>query len=144
MLETKPEQRRPDNRPGASGEAPGSTAPTNGASSPTVSEGTNPATTEKDTSPVAQSGGPGTRQSGRSPKKEYGSDLVLRNTANVTERDFNDVLDYTLSKNGKTLVFSVSSKEEETNGIYAVTPQSDAAPASLLAGKGKYQKLTWD
>jgi dipeptidyl aminopeptidase/acylaminoacyl peptidase len=25
-----------------------------------------------------------------------------------------------------------------------VTPQTDAAPASLLAGKGKYQKLTWD
>src|SRR6266699_1690916 len=25
-----------------------------------------------------------------------------------------------------------------------MTPQTDAAPASLLAGKVKYQKLTWD
>src|SRR5207247_440757 len=25
-----------------------------------------------------------------------------------------------------------------------ITPQSEAAPMPLLAGKGKYQKLTWD
>jgi dipeptidyl aminopeptidase/acylaminoacyl peptidase len=60
------------------------------------------------------------------------------------ERTFNDVLDYTLSKDAKTFVFTVSSKKEETNGVYSVTPQNDAAPATLLAGKGKYQKLTWD
>ena len=68
----------------------------------------------------------------------------MRNTTSGTERTFNDVLDYTLSKDAKTLVFAVSSKKEETNGVYSVTPQNDAAPATLLAGKGKYQKLTWD
>ncbi len=86
----------------------------------------------------------GARPSGRTPKKEYGSDLVLRNTTSGTERTFSDVLDYTLSKDAKTLVFAVSSKKEETNGVYSVAPQKDAAPATLLAGKGKYQKLTWD
>src|SRR5207253_437531 len=92
----------------------------------------------------AQSSGALARGSGRATKKEYGSDLVLRNMTTGAERTFNDVLDYTLSKDAKTLVFTVSSKKEETNGTYAVTPQSDGAPAPLLAGKGKYQKLTWD
>jgi dipeptidyl aminopeptidase/acylaminoacyl peptidase len=77
-------------------------------------------------------------------KKEYGTDLVLRNMSNGTERTFNDVLDYTFSKDARTLVYTVASKKEEANGVFAINPQSDAAPASLLAGKGKYQKLTWD
>ena len=77
-------------------------------------------------------------------KKEYGTDLVLRDMSNASERLFNDVVDYSFSKDAKVLVYAVSSKKEETNGIYAVTPQSDAGPVSLLGGKGKYQKLTWD
>ena len=50
-----------------------------------------------------------------------------RNTAPISlsakhrdrsERTFPDVLDYTLSKDAKTLVYTVSSKNEETNGVY--------------------------
>jgi dipeptidyl aminopeptidase/acylaminoacyl peptidase len=77
-------------------------------------------------------------------KKDYGTDLVLRNTTTGAERTFNDVLDYTLSKDAKTLVFTVSSKKEETNGVYIVSTQSEAAPVAVISGKGKYQKLTWD
>ncbi len=77
-------------------------------------------------------------------KKEYGSDLVLRNTNNAGERRFSDVLDFTISKDAKTLVYAVSSKNEQTNGVYVVNTLSDGPPASLLSGKGKYQKLTWD
>src|SRR5688572_27287994 len=77
-------------------------------------------------------------------KKDYGTDLVLGNTTTGAERTFNDVLEYTLSKDAKTLVFTVSSKKEETNGVYVVSTQSAAAPVAVLSGKGKYQKLTWD
>ena len=77
-------------------------------------------------------------------KKEYGTDLVLRNTNTGAERTFNDVLDYTLSKDARTLVYTVASKNEESNGVYVALTEGDAAPVSLLAGKGKYQKLTWD
>lgn len=77
-------------------------------------------------------------------KKEYGSELVLRNPGNMNERKFADVLDYTLSKDAKTLVYAVSAKKEDGNGVYAVATQSDGPPQSLLSGKGKYQKLTWD
>src|SRR5689334_1945054 len=39
-----------------------------------------------------------TPRPGHSKKKEYGSDLVLRNTTTGAERKFNDVLDFTISK----------------------------------------------
>ncbi|HVG19288.1 MAG TPA: prolyl oligopeptidase family serine peptidase, partial [Blastocatellia bacterium] len=80
----------------------------------------------------------------RKKKKEYGSDLVLRNLADKGERTFSDVLEYTISKDGKSLVYTVASKKEEMNGAYAVTPGAADAPATLVAGKGKYAKLTWD
>ncbi|HYV23834.1 MAG TPA: prolyl oligopeptidase family serine peptidase [Pyrinomonadaceae bacterium] len=113
---------------------------------PTVREGaqnpTNPAESVEDSSDSTQA--PQTGRPGRGPKKEYGSDLILRNTTTGTDRTFSDVLDYSLSKDAKTLVYTVSSKNEETNGVYLASTQSDAAPIALLAGKGKYQKLTWD
>src|SRR5262249_3261086 len=33
---------------------------------------------------------------------------------------------------------------EETNGVYLAVPGNPAAPAALIAGKGRYQRLTWD
>ena len=78
-------------------------------------------------------------------KKEYGTDLVLRNTSTGTERKFSDVLDFTISKDAKTLVFTTSARKEETNGAFAImTAEGDSAPITLLTGKGKYQRLTWD
>lgn len=93
------------------------------------------------TAPGAQPNRPGARGTR---KKEYGSDLVLRSTTNGSERAFADALDYSFSKDAKTLVYAVASKKEEGNGVYAITVGSDAAPATLLTGKGKYTKLTWD
>jgi len=105
---------------------------------PTGSPGVKEAGVSEQSSPQKPS------TSSREKKKEYGTDLVLRNTTTGAERTFNDVVDYSFSKDAKTLAFTVASRKEETNGVYVVTPQTDAAPVSLLAGKGKYQKLTWD
>ena len=78
-------------------------------------------------------------------RKEYGTELVLRNTSTGTERKFSDVLDFTISKDAKTLVFTTSARKEETNGVFAVsTSEGETAPVTLLTGKGKYQRLTWD
>ncbi|HYR76111.1 MAG TPA: prolyl oligopeptidase family serine peptidase [Pyrinomonadaceae bacterium] len=106
--------------------------------SPTVKEGS------KETSPTETSPLPKPVATSKEKKKEYGTDLVLRNMTSGTERTVNDVLDYTLSKDAKTLVYTVAARKEETNGAFAVAPQNDAAPVPLLSGKGKYQKLTWD
>ncbi len=77
-------------------------------------------------------------------RKEYGSDLVLRNLNGGAERTFVDALEYSFSDDARTLAFTVSSKKEETNGVFAATPGADAAPVDLLTGKGRYSKITWD
>jgi len=77
-------------------------------------------------------------------KKEYGTELVLRNLADGSERTFQDVLDYKLSKDGTTLVYTVSAKKEETDGIYAVNTADASATRTLLSGRGKYLKMAWD
>jgi dipeptidyl aminopeptidase/acylaminoacyl peptidase len=77
-------------------------------------------------------------------RKEYGTDLVLRRLSDGNERTLAEALDYSFTKDAKTLVYTVSSKKEETNGIFVVTPGNDASPVELLAGKGKYSRLTWD
>lgn len=77
-------------------------------------------------------------------KKEYGSTLILRNLADGKDRTFADVLDYSFSKDARTLVYSVSSKKEETNGAFSFTPQTNESSKALLSGAGKYLKFTWD
>src|SRR5262249_34722500 len=57
---------------------------------------------------------------------------------------FSDVAEYSLSKDGMSLVYTVASKNEETNGAYAVSTNTADPPTALLAGKGKYTKLSWD
>lgn len=95
--------------------------------------------------PSAVAAAQGRPPAARGKKKEYGTELVLRNTSTGDERKFSDALDFTISKNAKTLVFTTSAKKEEINGVYAVTTaDSTTAPATLLSGKGKYQRLTWD
>jgi dipeptidyl aminopeptidase/acylaminoacyl peptidase len=81
----------------------------------------------------------------RSAKREYGSELVLRNLVSGQERTFADVTEYLLAKDGTLLVYAVSSKQEESNGVYTVaTDNKEAKPSALLAGPGKYAKLTFD
>src|SRR5207245_761751 len=85
LLEPKPEPKKPVDKDTAA----------------TTTEGTTTNVGPRGSSPTVREGAP---QSPRgSKKKEYGSDLILRNLADGTERTFADVLDYTLSKDAKTL-----------------------------------------
>ena len=143
LLEPKPTTNPPSTtkptEPAATTEPTPASTP---AAEPTVTTEPSPATT-----PTAEPATPTTRpQSGgrSSKKKEYGSELVLRNTTTGNERKFNDALDFTISKDAKTLIFTTSSRKEETNGVYAVATANDGPTAVLLSGKGKYQRLTWD
>jgi dipeptidyl aminopeptidase/acylaminoacyl peptidase len=142
LLEAKPVS-GPSSREAAPKEPPAETSTNTGA--PSQSPGTtatSPNAGQRGGSPTVREGAQSSSRSSK--KKDYGSDLILRNTTSGTERTFNDALDYTLSKDARTLVFAVSSKKEDTNGLYAVTTQTDGAPVALLAGKGKYLKPTWD
>jgi len=77
-------------------------------------------------------------------RPEYGGELVLRRLPGGNERTFADVLEYSLTKDGTTLVYAVASKKEDTDGLYSIATGNGAAPAALLSGKGKYSKLAWD
>jgi dipeptidyl aminopeptidase/acylaminoacyl peptidase len=75
---------------------------------------------------------------------EYGTDLVLRDLAQGSERTVPNVLEYAFARDGKLLVYTVSSRTPHENGVYAITPGSAAPPQTIAAGKGKYTRLTWN
>ncbi len=80
----------------------------------------------------------------RGARKQFGSDLVLRDLRTSKERMFEEVVEYSMTKDAKSLVYAVSSKKDESNGAYSVVPGTDGAAAALLTGKGRYTKFTWD
>ncbi len=86
-------------------------------------------------------GAGGGRAGGARP--QFGTDLVLRTIADGSERTFSDVAEFSLSHDGKQLVYAVSAHDTSKNGVFAVN-LSGGEPATLLAGKGKYQRITWD
>jgi len=74
---------------------------------------------------------------------EFGSVLVLRTLGDGSERDFADVLEYQLAKNGSTLAYSVASPKAETDGVFDVAT-TGGEPHALVNGKGRYQHLVWN
>jgi dipeptidyl aminopeptidase/acylaminoacyl peptidase len=77
-------------------------------------------------------------------KEDYGTPFVLRSLKDGNETAFEDVLKYLFTKNGKHLLYVVSSKENpETDGVYFIEPGNDSGTA-LLTGKGKYTKWALD
>jgi dipeptidyl aminopeptidase/acylaminoacyl peptidase len=75
---------------------------------------------------------------------EIGTDLVLRDLATGVERVTPNVTEYSFARDGKTLLYAVSSKNADENGVYAITPGSATAAVALSSGKGKYTRLTWN
>jgi dipeptidyl aminopeptidase/acylaminoacyl peptidase len=78
-------------------------------------------------------------------RKEYGTDLVVRDLMSAQERTFGGVLEYAVARDGMTLLYTVSSKTETENGVFAMNAGSRTeAPVALASGPGRYLKLTWD
>jgi hypothetical protein len=76
--------------------------------------------------------------------ESYGTDLLVRDLATKTDRTLADVSQFSLSKDGQLLVYSVASRKDETNGVYAVNPRSGASASAIKIGQGRYSGLTWD
>ena len=77
-------------------------------------------------------------------KKDYGTQLVLQSLSDTTRIIFESVLDYRFTKNGKYLLYIVSSKEKpENDGIYSHAP-GDTTSTPLLTGKGNYKGWEFD
>jgi dipeptidyl aminopeptidase/acylaminoacyl peptidase len=121
-----------------------------------LKESDEPATADKDkdeestdvaaTSADQRGGGAGSGSgAGRRNRPEFGSNMVLRDLASGAEVTVPDVLDYSVAKDGGTVVYAASSrKQPEKNGVYVIDRSDKEVPRALLAGKGKYRRLTWD
>jgi dipeptidyl aminopeptidase/acylaminoacyl peptidase len=80
---------------------------------------------------------------GGGPRLQFGTDLVLRTIADASERTFSDVAEFSLSHDGKQLVYAVAAHDTSKNGVFVVN-LAGGEPTALLTGKGKYLKVTWD
>jgi dipeptidyl aminopeptidase/acylaminoacyl peptidase len=89
-------------------------------------------------------GGAGAAGRGGRGRSEFGTDLLLRNLADSNERTFSDVAEFSLTDDGKQLIYAIAARDASKNGVFAAKVGSPDAPTALLAGRGKYQKLTWD
>ena len=73
-------------------------------------------------------------------KKKDGTRLVLKNFRDNSETVFECVTEYRFTKNGKYLLYVVSSKDtSEMDGVYSHSLDSGLT-TSLLTGKGNYKK----
>ena len=99
---------------------------------------------DEDVDQYQRRGGAGNAAAGRRGRKEFGSDLMLRDLRSGKERSFEDVVEFSISKDAKALVYAVGSKKEESNGVYFATPGNESSASAVLAGKGRYTKITWD
>ena len=97
-----------------------------------------------DENPGSGAGEKSPDQHSRGQKKVEAGELVLRDLSAGTERRFAQVSEYSLTKDGKALVYAVSGSKSVPNGMYVVSPGENAPPAALLSGSGKYEKVAWD
>ena len=74
----------------------------------------------------------------------YGTDLHIRDLASKNERIIPEVSQFSLSKDGQALVYTVASRKDETNGVYLLNPRSGGSSVAIKSGRGKYGSLTWD
>ncbi len=73
-----------------------------------------------------------------------GTELVLRNLADGKERTIADVTEFTLTKDGRWVVYATAGKTEAPGGVFAVGLAREGSPVILRSGPGRYSRLTWD
>ena len=69
--------------------------------------------------------------------------LALHNLADGKERNFADVTEFSLSKDGRWLVWAVNGKKE-SNGVFASRTATGSPVVPVMCGAGKFSRLTWD
>ena len=87
---------------------------------------------------------PGTPGTPPTPQPESPTELVVRDLAGGAEWTLLDVTEYSVSKDAKLLTYAVRSKSAGSNGVYQTALRGSDPPATLVAGPGRYTRLTWN
>lgn len=74
----------------------------------------------------------------------YGTELVIFDLGTKRERAIPDVTEFSLTQDGKLLVYAVSSRRQESNGVYVLDPLGNGKPLAIHSGPGRFSNLTWD
>jgi dipeptidyl aminopeptidase/acylaminoacyl peptidase len=77
------------------------------------------------------------------PKTTSSGELVVRSFVDGKERALADVSEYSLSKDGQLLLYTVNDKKD-ASGLYALATTADSLPVALGRGEGRFAKLAWD
>jgi dipeptidyl aminopeptidase/acylaminoacyl peptidase len=96
----------------------------------------------------AQESPPAVREQEEEDQKEkkdaqIGTTLVLRSLSRGTERRFESVVEYVLSKDGERLAYLASSKDGSADGAFVLEPE-DGSTLPLLRGDGIYKGVVFD
>lgn len=73
-----------------------------------------------------------------------GDILVLHDLAQQTRRQFAHTTDYTLARDGRTLVYAIAAVADAPAALFALDPVADTPALTLYAGPESVSKLTWD
>jgi len=65
------------------------------------------------------------------------STMVVHDLAALTDRKIEGVPEFTLSRDGRTLVYAA-------DGVFSLDPTTNGPPSTLVAAKAKYAKFAWD
>jgi dipeptidyl aminopeptidase/acylaminoacyl peptidase len=86
---------------------------------------------------------PTAEQTPAAPPAPVGSELVVRSLADGKEQTFTDVLSYSTTRDGKTMLLTRASKKDEDAGLFAVELGTTTLQP-IKAGKGRIARETWD
>lgn len=96
---------------------------------------------------AAQGGGRGGRGGAGSPqpaaRRQFGSNLVLRNMQTGAEEKMSDILAATFDDSAKVLVYTVASRDTTKDGIF-IRDLNAGTTKTVLTGKGNYRGFTFD
>jgi dienelactone hydrolase len=87
--------------------------------------------------------GPENKDKKKEKKKDPGSEFIVRNLVKGTQSSFSEVVEYSWTKDGSLLAYTVSSKAAENDGIF-IRRSDDGSIRNLLTGQGNYKGLAFD
>ena len=74
----------------------------------------------------------------------FGGDLVVKNLADGKEATFADVQAFSVTKDVKSIVYTVNAKQTEKNGVFVAGLFAPESAAAVKSGVGRYYTVTWN